>query len=213
MKLRLLSSLICILSAILVFSFIFAKYANSADKTVIQAIQQVPNAPSGLVITVIDRSDPNCPMYPYTYWWAEDKVCRSFPQPADWPSGPNLFNPDNWQITYGVRGTCNMVLRGNAYLEMMKTADGWPPCGVMQKFPSYAGEKFWFAANVIRNTHRSEVYTDFDNSLFKEGTGTRVDLLTSKWADMVVWLQTNTPDPNRLPVTTIWQNVVIKRIE
>lgn len=102
--------------------------------------------------------------------------------------------------------------QSNGVITMTKNIAGWPPCGVSQKIMNVgAGSKFLFSAEVLENTDFSEVYTDFDLSLFKPGTGTRTDVITSKYQDLTVWLQTYSK--TILPITTKWSGMSIKRIE
>lgn len=133
----------------------------------------------------------------------------SFETPDD--VGPNLFNPDGWIVTYGEREGCDIQISGGV-ITMTRNRSGWPPCGVSQKISGVGvGSKFVFSAVVLENTDKSEVYTDFDSSIFKPGTGKRVDIITSKYKDLTVWLQTYSLDT--LPITTTWSEIQIRRLE
>lgn len=129
------------------------------------------------------------------------------------PTGENLFNPSGWILTYGKKDNCTVSM-DNGIITMTKTADGWPPCGVSQKIVGAGvGSKFLFSAEVIENTSHSEVYTDFDGSIFKPGTGVRTDVLTSKYPDFTVWLQTYNYAPRNFPITTKWKNIELRRLD
>jgi len=170
------------------------------DVVAMDAIQQAAPKVTGFRLESVSAS---CP-----FTWS-DGTCRTIPEPTDW-SGPNLFNPNGWVVTYGERTNCTVVM-DNGTLTMTKVEAGWPPCGVMQKFPAAVGARFRIVADVVINTDQSEIYTGAEGSLFLPGTGTRTNIVTSKWADMVVWLQTYSLAT--LPITTQWKNVVIKKIQ
>jgi hypothetical protein len=146
-------------------------------------VKQPPNAPSGLMITTTVQDNT-----------------------------PNLLDPEGWVLTYGKREGCTVDITSDS-ITMTRTTTGWPPCGVSQQIPSASGERFVFTAAVAENTDKSEVYTDFDGSIFNEGIGQRTDILTSKYPKFTIWLQTYTKDASKLPITTTWRNIKLRRLD
>ena len=167
------------------------------------AVEPVPQNVKEVVGFKITSTTYRCDNYEWS-----DGSCRTIEEPSDW-YGENLFKKE-WVLTYGEQENCTVNIV-NDVIYMTKKKDGWPPCGVMQTFKAAVGDKFRIVADVVSNTDQSEIYTGFDGSIFAPGTGTRTEVLTSKYSDMTVWLQTYSK--TIMPVTTVWKNVVIKRIE